>query len=109
MSDSSRVLVRDEVERRNRPSGPVPPSSVRDLAPLLIIGGLVLSLAGWVDVLLFYWPQRFGESEWEFGVISQTIDALPLPTLGLVLLALALRAMPERRNLARLGAVKCGL
>jgi hypothetical protein len=106
MSDKPQILVADEGARRGRASEPPPPSA---FAPVLLVGGLVLSLAGWVDVLLFYWPVRFGDNEWEFAVIAQTFDALPLPTLGLVLLALALRTMPERRFLARLGAVKCAL
>lgn len=87
---------------RKRAVEPLPPSSIRDWVPVLLIGGLVLSLSGWVDVALFYWPLRFGDAEWEFGVISGSLDALPQPTLGLILLALAARAMPERRLFARL-------
>ena len=109
MRDGPQVVVSDDEQRRNRSRRPVPPSTVRDLAPVLAIGGIVLSLAGWADVLLFYWPSRFGESEWEFGVISQTIDALPLPTLGMVLLAVALRAMSERRALAGIAVFACSL
>lgn len=106
MSDNPRILVPEEGGRRGRPSQPPPPSV---FTPVLLVGGLVLSLAGWVDVLLFYLPPRFGDNEWEFATIAQTFDALPLPTLGLVLLALALRTMPHRRLLARIGAAKCAL
>jgi hypothetical protein len=109
MSDKPQILVGDEEGRRRRPVQGPPPSAVRDLAPVLVVGGLVLSLTGWIDVLGFYWPPRFGDNDWEFGVIAHTLDVLPLPTLGLVLLALALRAMPERRILARLVALASGL
>jgi hypothetical protein len=59
---------------------------------LLIVAGLLLALVGAVAVALFYASPQFGSPEWEFGTIAQTFDALPLPTLGLVLLALGVRA-----------------
>jgi len=70
----------------------LPPASLPAVAPLLLVVGLVLTIAGVVDVGLFYWPLRFGDSEWEFGVIAQTFDALPLPTMGLALVAVGLWA-----------------
>lgn len=91
MSDKSHVLVADEGGRRKAPSV-LPPSGVHGLTPILIVAGILLAIAGWVDVGLFYYPPRFGEAEWEFGIIAQTFDAMPLPTLGLVLLALGIRA-----------------
>jgi hypothetical protein len=91
MSNKSHVLVADEEGRRKAPSV-LPPSGVHGLAPILIVAGVLLAIAGWVDVGLFYYPVRFGEAEWEFGIIAQTFDAMPLPTLGLVLLALGIRA-----------------
>lgn len=87
MSDRPHVLVADEGGWR-KGIGPLPPPSLSDLAPLLIAAGAVLAVAGWVDVGLFYRPLRFGDAEWEFGTIAQTFDAMPLATLGLVLLAL---------------------
>jgi hypothetical protein len=91
MSDRAHVLVADEAGRREG-IAPLPPSDVHGLAPILILAGLLFALAGSVDVLLFYYPPRFGDAEWEFGIIAQTFDAMPLPTLGLVLLALGIRA-----------------
>jgi len=96
MSDKPQVLVADEGGRRKRPSALLPPSAVQDLAPIFIIGGLALALAGGVDVALFYYPMRFGEAEWEFGIIAQTVDALPAPTMALVLLGLGFRARGGR-------------
>ncbi len=91
MSDRPHVLIVAEGDRR-KGLGPLPPSSIPGLAPLLIAGGLVLAVAGWVDIGLFYLPPRFGSPEWEFATIAQSLDAMPLATLGLVLLALGIRA-----------------
>jgi hypothetical protein len=38
-----------------------------------------------IDVLLGWYPVRFGSPEWEFGTISATVSALSIPTLGLYL------------------------
>jgi len=108
MSDRPHVLVADEGGRRKH-SPLLSPSDVQDLAPILIVAGLLLAMAGWVGVALFYYPPRFGQPEWEFGTIAQTIDAMPLPTLGLVLLALGIRArggsIAWRRGIAVIFAV----
>jgi hypothetical protein len=58
----------------------------------LLAAGAALSIAGWTDIALFFWPPRFGTAEWEFAIIAQTFNALPLPTLGTALLALGMRA-----------------
>src|SRR4051812_43447036 len=67
-------------------------ATLPDLAPFLIAGGMVLSIAGWTDVALFYIPSNFRSTEWEFTIIARTFDAMPLPTLGLLLLVLGFRA-----------------
>jgi hypothetical protein len=54
--------------------------------------GLTLAIAGFTDVALFYWPSHFGQSQWEFGTIAQTLDAMPLPTVGVALLAIGIRS-----------------
>lgn len=89
MSPSPHAIVPDE--RRKGATTP-PPSPLSDLAPLLIVGGALLTLVGTVTVVLLYAGQQFGSAEWEFGTIAQTFDAMPLPTVGLVLLALGVRA-----------------
>jgi hypothetical protein len=91
MSDRPHILVADEAGRRKGFSF-LPPSDVQSLAPILIVAGLLLAIAGWLDVGLFYYPSRFGQPDWEFGTIAHSFDAMPLPTLGLILLALGTRA-----------------
>ena len=68
------------------------PTTGHDVSPIYLIGGLLLSAAGFTDVGLFYVRPHFGEAAWEFGTIAQTFDAMPLPILGLVLLALGARS-----------------
>lgn len=45
--------------------------------------GLVLAVAGLVDLVLLWVPVRFGVPEWEFATVASTVSALPLPTIGL--------------------------
>lgn len=83
----------------------LPPATLAGVAPILLAAGVVLAIAGLTDVGLFYWPMRFGDAEWEFGVVAQTFDALPLPTLGLVLVAIGLLARGGRRRWGRVASL----
>lgn len=85
-STESPILVADR--QRGRVAGP----AVRPAPWSFIMGsGLVLAFIGWVDVLLLWYPLRFGDAEWEFGTASAMFDALPLATIGLIAVAVALR------------------
>jgi len=44
---------------------------------------LVLLLVSLLDLGMLWWPVRLGDMNWEFGTVSATVDALPLPTLAL--------------------------
>src|SRR5262249_38628973 len=80
---------------------------LQHVAPLLIGLGVVFSIAGWTDIVLFYWPSRFGNTEWEFGTIAQTFDAMPLPTLGFGLLATGILARGGSIVWSRTMSVAC--
>lgn len=54
---------------------------------MAVAGGLVLGVAGWTDVLLLWYPLRFGNPEWEFATTSGMFDALPLGTIGFLVLS----------------------
>lgn len=95
-----RLFVSD-APARPAPAGVAPPG-IEFAGLVMLLGGAVLLLAGAVDVALFYWPLRFGEAEWEFSVIAQTFDALPLPTVGVLLVALGIHARSGRRLWPRL-------
>jgi len=77
-----------EPESRVTPSAhkPAPPTS----APLAweIIGwvGLAFLIIGGMDLLLGWFPTRFGSPEWEFGTVTRTLDNLPIVAMGLMLL-----------------------
>lgn len=86
MSTETPILVAER--KRGRAAEP----SVRPAPwPFIMGSGLVLAFIGWVDVLLLWYPTRFGDAEWEFGTASATFDALPLATIGLIALAVAVR------------------
>jgi ABC-type multidrug transport system permease subunit len=95
-----RIVVAEDAPKRGG-GFIVPPATPESLAPLLVAVGIALAVAGWLDVLLFYWPPQFGDKGWEFGTVAQTMDSMPLPALGLALLALGLRGSAARRFLTR--------
>ena len=72
------------------------PATLEQVAPLLIAAGAAFCLAGGIDALLFLFPASFGDSNWEFGTIGQLMDTLPLPTIGVLLLAVGIRALGTR-------------
>lgn len=47
--------------------------------------GWVFVAVGGVDSLLTWFPLALGQPEWEFGTITASLNGLPLPVLGLVL------------------------
>lgn len=104
--DAPKVLRR---ESRRKGGVPLPPSDIHAVAPLFIVGGLILAVAGWVDAGLFWLPLHFGNADWEIGTIGQTVDALPLGTISLLLLATGLRARGGSRTWPRALAVVFGV
>lgn len=92
-------------ESRRKEAVLLPPSDIRAVAPLLIVGSLALCVAGWVDAGLFWIPLHFGNTDWEIGTIGQTVDALPLGTIALLLLATGVRAAGGRRIWPRMLSV----
>lgn len=51
--------------------------------------GLLLCLVAAIDLGFVWFPLRFGNGEWELVNSGRTFDAMTLPTVGLVLLAVA--------------------
>jgi hypothetical protein len=71
-----------------QPSAEDLPRSYRSLQlpwSILLLLGTALTIVGWVDIALLWWPLSLGNVEWEFGTISATFDGLPLGTIGLSL------------------------
>ena len=47
--------------------------------------GVAFFAMGIIDILIGWYPVRFGSAEWEFGTIASTVGSLSIPTLGLYL------------------------
>jgi hypothetical protein len=62
--------------------------------------GAALTLIGLLDLGLTWVPFRFGAPEWEFGTVTNSLNALPVVTMGCALL-LAGALANGRRWLAR--------
>lgn len=56
-------------------------------ARVLIVLGWSFVLVGVVDLALLWIPLRLQSVAWEFATVGRTLDALPMPALGLGLLA----------------------
>lgn len=70
-----------------RDSGePVKARSMDRAWSVAVVAGAVFAILGWTDVLLLWYPLRIGTPEWEFATISGTFDALPLATIGTLVL-----------------------
>jgi hypothetical protein len=59
------------------------------LVPVMFAFGLAIAAVATVDLGLVWIPFRFGSGEWEFGTVSQAMNAMPLLTMGLVFLTMA--------------------
>ncbi len=74
----------------------------------LVIGvGAAFWAVGWLDVALLWYPPQIGTAGWEFGVISASLNGLPVPVIGTVFILAGAVALGHRR-LAR-GAQIAGL
>ena len=62
--------------------------------------GSVLAFVGLADVLLVFYPARFGDPGWEFGVLATAVSSLPLLMVGLAAQLGSAMAL-ERKWLAR--------
>jgi hypothetical protein len=59
--------------------------------------GAVFTVMGLADIALGWYPLGLGNSEWEFGTISGSLNALAIPTIGLYLMAASAIARGDRR------------
>ncbi len=64
----------------------------------LVIGvGTAFWAVGWLDVGLLWFPQQVGMAGWEFGVISESLNGLPVPVIGTVFVLAGAVALGHRR------------
>jgi len=65
--------------------------------------GVLLTVVSLADVVLAFYPTRFGFTEWEFGTAASTFASLPLVSIGLA--ALLGSALARGRRGAVIGVV----
>lgn len=68
-------------------------------------GGLTVTLVGLTDLALLWLPFSFGDAEWEFATIGAHVIGMPLPTVGLTLIAAASVATASKRWITMLSVV----
>lgn len=56
--------------------------------PILWVG-VVLTAISVANIALLWWPPRFGNAQWEFAAVTQTVGRMPMLAIGLVLVMLA--------------------
>jgi hypothetical protein len=69
----------------------------------MVVGAAFLAV-GLVDLVLLWIPLRFESIAWEFATVGRTLDALPMPVLGLTLLAFGSLRHPRSRSMWRRSA-----
>ena len=101
---AERIVLKGNGRRKGAVSL-LPPSDIAPFASMLLVGGLVLALVGWLDVALLWYPPQLGNANWEFGTIGQSMDAMALGTVGLLLVACGIRGRGGNRAWPRLFAI----
>ena len=71
-------------------------------AGMMLVAGSTFALVGFADISLLWIPLNRASVAWEYATVGRTLDSLPMPLLGLLLLAYGvLRApRPTRRGVA---------
>lgn len=54
---------------------------------MFIVAGSAFALVGTLDLLLLWMPVRLDNLAWEYATVARTFDAIPMPVLGLLLIA----------------------
>lgn len=94
---ASRILVKSDDKNR----AGLDPSP--DTGWYLLGGiGLVFAVVAAADLVLAWYPLKFGDAEWEFGTVTTVFGGLPLMTMGL---GLSFGAAVARGNTLRLKAL----
>jgi hypothetical protein len=98
VDETPKVLVGQQEAAQTRTLSPGLPWQLLGLA------GLAFVAVGFADLALTWVPLRVGSPEWEFATMTQTLNGMPVPALGVVTL-MAAAAAAQLRWLVRIGAV----
>jgi hypothetical protein len=94
------ILVRDRSGADRRPAAAI----VDGWRPLGLFG-VLLTVAGLADVLLYWYPLGVGSPEWEFGTAAASISALPLTVIGLAVASAAAVGSGWKTGTTAMGAL----
>lgn len=70
------------------PAGRPADRTLQQVVPALGALGLAICAVAAIDLALAWWPLRFGNGEWEFAMVTRTMDSLALGTTGAVFLSI---------------------
>jgi hypothetical protein len=104
MMDGPSILINDP------PPGPKKPAQDFELGwSLLLALGWLFVVIGLLNLVLIWLPLQMGNPEYEFGSVANSLDSLPLPTMGLVWALAASRAQGRSRGAMLATILLCGL
>jgi len=64
-------------------------------AQVFLASGIAFALVGAIDIGLLWFPLRFGNVAWEYATVGRSLDSIPMPALGLVLVAFGALRHPK--------------
>jgi len=77
------------------------------VARMFLVAGCTFTFVGLADLALLWFPPQPGNVAWEYATVGQTMDSMPMPTLGMLLVAYGLlrAAHPSRRSIVLMAAI----
>lgn len=77
------------------------------VARMFLVAGCAFTFVGLSDLALLWLPPQVGNVAWEYATVGRTLDSMPMPTLGLLLIGFGvLRAPhPTRRGVTLVAAI----
>lgn len=74
---------------------------------MLLVTGCAFAFVGFADLVLLWFPPHPGNVAWEYATVGRTLDSMPMPTLGLLLIGYGVlrRPRPTRTGVALVAAI----
>jgi len=65
------------------------------VARMFLVAGCAFTFVGLADLALLWFPPQVGNVAWEYATVGQTLDSMPMPTLGLLLIGYGVLRAPH--------------
>jgi len=77
------------------------------VARMFLVAGCAFTFVGLTDLILLWFPPQPGNVAWEYATVGQTLDSMPMPTLGLLLIGYGVLRSPHptRRSVRLVAAI----